>query len=299
MSNVLNKIESTSKTHLNNIMQIAVFKLNGGNYYGINVSKIRSFEDASRYRITENSTVKSNILEGYIQYQGRVIPVLNMEKWLGNYKEGNTYHIYLVCEYNKTTVAFPIASIYNIMNVGIEKLQKPDAYLNMVTYNTILEINNEETTCMVLDVEQLLFDTFGNNVDLKVESDGFSKKVLVAEDSHVAQEIVGEILSSAQARFDIFSDGQELIEHLEKLSDGDLDDIGLIVTDLEMPRKDGYQVIRFIKETPRYKHIPVLVNSSMSNKGVDHKTETLGVQGFIAKTDPERFIGEIEKNILR
>lgn len=299
MSEVIQKIESTAKTHLNNIMQIAVFSLNDNNYYGINVSKIRSFEDYNRYVITKNNTINCDILEGYIQYQKTIIPVLNLEKWLGIYKDSNEYKIHLVCEYNKTTVAFPILFVHNIFNVQIEKLQRPEIYFDAVTYNTNLVIDGVETTCMVLDVEKLLFDVFGENVNLGVQFNSFEKKVLIAEDSNTAQKIIQEILSNGTVRYQIFNDGEKLIEFLNSLDDKELSDIGLVITDIEMPRKDGYQVIKFIKEHKRFEHIPVVVNSSMSNVGVELKTKMFGAVGFITKTDPENFINQIEKNILR
>jgi len=65
-----------------------------------------------------------------------------------------------------------------------------------------------------------------------------------------------------------------------------------------MPRRDGYQVIRHIKENPKTQHIPIVVNTSMSNKGVDVKTKGLGVSAFVAKTDPEKFLAAMRENML-
>lgn len=299
MSETLKKINGTSKTHLNNIMQLAIFSLNDGNLYGINVSKIRSFEEYARYDLTKNYTVSCEVLEGYIKYQGKIIPVLSMEKWLGIYEPQNEYKIYLVCEYNKTTVAFPICHVHNIYNVPIERLQRPEVYFSVVTYNVNIVVDTEETTCMVLDVEKLLHDTFGNNVDMRVDFEDFDKIVLVAEDSNTAQEIVSEILGHGSVKYKFFDDGQYLIDYLGSLDDEALGEVGLVITDLEMPRRDGYQVIKFIKETPKLAHLPVVVNSSMSNAGVDLKTQSLGVAGFVAKTDPKNFIEQIKINILR
>ncbi len=301
MSATLKNIEKTSKTHLNNIMQIAVFSLNDKNHYGINVSKIRSFEDYKRYKLTRNNTVNSELLDGYIEYQHKIIPVLNIEKWLGIKRDENEYYIYLVCEFNKYTVAFPIKSIDNIYNIETSNLQKPDAYFSVITYNTVIEINGIDETCLVLDVERLLHDTFGEDISIGEElfPEITRKEVLVAEDSRIAQEIVNEILKKTHLKFTIFGDGKEIIDHIESLKDEEIENIGLIVSDLEMPRKDGYQVLKYIKETPRTKHIPVVINSSMSNKGVDTKTKSMGASGFIAKTDPEKFVEMLGKYILR
>jgi CheY-like chemotaxis protein len=66
-----------------------------------------------------------------------------------------------------------------------------------------------------------------------------------------------------------------------------------------MPYVDGYQVLSYIKNSPQFKHIPVFVNTSMSNEGVITKVEELGAVGFVAKTNPKEFIRQIEQHILR
>jgi two-component system chemotaxis response regulator CheV len=52
-----------------------------------------------------------------------------------------------------------------------------------------------------------------------------------------------------------------------------------------MPEKDGYQVVKHIKEKPSYDGVPIAVNSSMTTTAVRHKMELLGVDNFIGKTN--------------
>jgi len=301
MSQMFKRLEATAKTHLNNIMQIAIFKLNDGNHYGINVSKIKSFEDYKKYNISKRSNDTNAILSGYIEYQKKIIPILNLEKWLGCYEEGNRYLEYVVCEYNDTTVAFPIAGIDNIHNIPTENLQQPEGFAEeYATYNTIQAIEGEQVICSILDVEKLLLDTFGMNFDTTIGHHTFNsdKQVLIAEDSRTARTILDEVLKQTDLRYKFFNDGKFLMDALKVLNESEKENIGLIITDLEMPRKDGFQVIQFIQETPTLKQIPILVNSSMSNKGVEHKTESLGVKAFISKTDPRGLIGAIKQFMI-
>ena len=300
MSETIKKMESTAKTHLNNIMQIVVFNLNDGNHYGINVSKVRSFEDFKRYRVIKNNTVKSPILTGYIQYHEKVVPVLDIEMWLDIHKAEGEYKEFMICEFNQQMVAFPIAGIQNIYNVPIGDLQKPEQMVDVVTYNSIINIEGEEIICLVLDVEKILFDAFGETYELgdEVQHIETKKVVLVAEDSHTAQAIIDEILKTTDVSYKIFNDGEEIINYINGLDEAGIGSIGMVFTDLEMPRRDGYQVIRHIKENPKTQHIPIVVNTSMSNKGVDVKTKGLGVSAFVAKTDPEKFLAAMRENML-
>jgi len=300
MSQTLKRIDETAKTHLNNVIQLAVFKLNDDNYYGINVSKIRAFEDFGSYKQVKGSGIDSEILDGYIQYRDLIIPVLNIEKWLGTYKEGSVYREYIICEFNKETLALPISDIDNIFNVKVENLQKPEIMREVVTYSTLIEIDGGENICLVLDVEKLLADSYGVSFDyehnvFQVES---SKVLLIAEDSRTAQEIFKEIFKNSNINYKIFDDGVEIIEYVNSLSNEELKNIGMIITDIEMPRKDGYQVIKELQSQEKYKSIPIAINTSMSNEGVAKKARLMGVTISIAKTDPEAVMRAVREHML-
>ena len=91
-------------------------------------------------------------------------------------------------------------------------------------------------------------------------------------------------------------DGEELLEYLyrrgkfESLREMPLP--GLILLDLNMPRKDGRQVLEEIKREPRFRHIPVVVLTTSKQEEDILKTYQLGCSGFITK--PVRFDGLID-----
>lgn len=297
-------VEKTNKkTELNNIIQLMVFQLNDKEYYGINVSKIKSIEDYNRYKISKNdikNNKNSTVLEGHINYQKKIIPFLNIEKWMGMYKKESKYMETMVCEYNRKVIAFPIYDIKNIFNVSVDNLTTSDANDNFITYSALIKVEEEDTVCRILDVEQLLVDVFGENVSLKAgakDDMNSDKLLLVAEDSKSARALIEEILEETGLKYQFFEDGEKIINFLNNQSDEEIDNIGLVITDLEMPHKDGYAVISHIHESKKLKDIPVVVNSSMSDKSVMKKTEKLGSVGFIGKTDPENFLKAIKINM--
>ncbi len=63
------------------------------------------------------------------------------------------------------------------------------------------------------------------------------------------------------------------------------DNIALIITDIEMPETDGFQVASYIKTSSNLAHIPVIINSSMTTDAVKNKMNRIGIDGFIGKTD--------------
>ncbi|WKN44367.1 response regulator [Tunicatimonas pelagia] len=90
-------------------------------------------------------------------------------------------------------------------------------------------------------------------------------------------------------------DGEELMDYL--LHRGEYNDTnapkpGLILLDLNMPRKDGREALAEIKAHPKLKHIPVIVLTTSKAEEDIFKTYDLGVSSFITK--PVTFEGLVE-----
>jgi two-component system chemotaxis response regulator CheV len=109
-----------------------------------------------------------------------------------------------------------------------------------------------------------------------------NKIILAAEDSAVAREVLTKFFKKLKANYEIYNDGELLMARLEELSPSE---IGLVVTDIEMPHKDGYQVASFMKSSSLYSSIPIIVNSSMTTEAVTGKMKNIGVDEFVGKTD--------------
>jgi CheY-like chemotaxis protein len=84
---------------------------------------------------------------------------------------------------------------------------------------------------------------------------------------------------------DQLKNGDELFEWLEE-HENDLPD--LILTDLNMPGKNGYDIIETVKANPVYSHIPVIVTSTSSTKTIIDKCLDMGAADYLVK--PETFI---------
>lgn len=77
--------------------------------------------------------------------------------------------------------------------------------------------------------------------------------------------------------------GKDVIEYLAKNKLHLQQLPKLILLDLNMPQKDGRQVLREIKENSEYKKIPVVVFSTSKNEVVIEKCYELGANSYIIK----------------
>ncbi|MBI5115635.1 response regulator [Candidatus Poribacteria bacterium] len=92
------------------------------------------------------------------------------------------------------------------------------------------------------------------------------------------------------------SDGEELMDYLHhrgKYSDPSGSPLpGLILLDLNMPRKDGREALKEIKNDPALRKIPVVVLTTSKAEEDICRTYDLGVNSFIVK--PVSFEGLVE-----
>jgi CheY-like chemotaxis protein len=91
-------------------------------------------------------------------------------------------------------------------------------------------------------------------------------------------------------------DGEELLDYLNRR--GDFTDTaacprpGVILLDLNMPRKDGREALKEIKSDPELREIPVVVFTTSKAEEDIYKSYQLGVNSFITK--PVTFEGLIK-----
>jgi CheY-like chemotaxis protein len=82
-------------------------------------------------------------------------------------------------------------------------------------------------------------------------------KVLIADDDRDARVLWSAVAEAEELAVVEAEDGREAIEILK--SD---QDFALVITDVMMPLADGYEVLKFIREDERLKHLPVIVSTS-------------------------------------
>jgi CheY-like chemotaxis protein len=105
-------------------------------------------------------------------------------------------------------------------------------------------------------------------------------KVIVAEDDPDDQFLIQEALKETGLRAQVtcVEDGEAL---LERLRHGDRPD--LILLDLNMPRMDGRQTLRVLKQEPEFQNIPVFVfTTSTFREDIDYSYGN-GAASFITK----------------
>ncbi|NET32373.1 MAG: response regulator [Cyanothece sp. SIO1E1] len=99
------------------------------------------------------------------------------------------------------------------------------------------------------------------------------------------------------------SDGEELMDYLyrrEQYTDVNKSPRpGLILLDLNMPRKDGREALREIKADPDLRHIPIVVLTTSKTEEDIYRTYNLGANSFIIKPVTFGSLVEVMKTLAK
>ena len=122
--------------------------------------------------------------------------------------------------------------------------------------------------------------------------------ILLADDDEDDRLMARDALRDARVHNDLRSvvDGVDLMQYLRQegpyAAPGSAPRPGLILLDLNMPRKDGREALAEIKSDPELRRIPVVVLTTSKAEEDLVRTYDLGVNSFITK--PVTFLGLVE-----
>jgi two-component system, chemotaxis family, chemotaxis protein CheY len=104
-----------------------------------------------------------------------------------------------------------------------------------------------------------------------------SKNVLIVDDSPTVRKFVSVSLSMQGFSVVVACDGMDALEKLPQKK------FDLVITDLNMPNMDGFDLIRHLRENPEYKDLPVVILTSLSDEANREEGARLGVASYLVK----------------
>ncbi|MFZ9045842.1 MAG: ATP-binding protein [Cyclobacteriaceae bacterium] len=110
----------------------------------------------------------------------------------------------------------------------------------------------------------------------EVQTSYLTPKILLVEDNPDMQDFVHSFLDK---RFDVIKE----MNAYDALQSMEVQAPNLIITDLMMPKMDGFQFIQKVKENPKFASIPIIVTSAVSNEDKRLGLLRLGVNDYLVK----------------
>ena len=104
-----------------------------------------------------------------------------------------------------------------------------------------------------------------------------SKTILIADDSSTIRKLISLALVSQGYGVITANDGMEALEILA------YSDVDLLITDLNMPNIDGYELIKAVRENELFASLPIIILSSEKDSEDIEKGLAIGANSYLVK----------------
>ena len=284
------------------IVEFSIGKVN----YGINVAKVR--EVIQRAPVTAMPQAHPYI-DGLFTLRGKAIPLVNLPRCLNVMSSGDRTKNIIVTEINNYSIGFLVENVSRIHRiswkdmepapevgdqsrvVGIIKMS--DRIVLLLDFETIIAEINPEINAKLTTVEEVAADIKTLRADVHV---------VVAEDSAMLRDLLVTTLHDSGYRFvRDFGNGYDAWDYLRNLAskEGPIENhVGVIVSDVEMPKMDGHRLLKLVRENERLHEVPFVLFSSLINEEMRLKGQSLGASGQISKPEINQLIGLLDNLIF-
>lgn len=284
--------------------------------YGVNVAKVR--EVIRLPTIVPCLTNAPEVL-GVFNLRGAPIPAIHLAKALGYDEETVTpASQVIVTEFSSRKAGFVVAGTRRIRRVSWDKVLPPssDAF-NTITGMMLIE---NQDFIFILDFERILLDIEGRSggqgtAAYSVESHHGSlmptsvvedtgtpaskqaKKplILVVDDSPTARRAICEMLRGMHLEVLEYTTAEAAWKDLSSADESsELNKVQLIVSDVEMPKLDGYSFVKRIRNHEKLKKMPIILHSSLTGDVNRDRAKQAGADAYVGKLNRKEIVDALK-----
>ncbi|MBP8599184.1 MAG: chemotaxis protein CheV [Selenomonas sp.] len=287
-----------------NEFEIVEFSIGQVNY-GINVAKVR--EVITRTPVT-NMPQAHPYIDGLFTLRGKAIPLVNLPRCLNVETNAEPKNI-IVTEINNYNIGFLVENVSRIHRISWKDMEPAPEVGDQSRVVGIIKM--EDRIVLLLDFETIIAEinpeinaklTTYEDATESVRAKRSEVHVVVAEDSPMLRDLLVTTLHESGYRYvRDFGNGQDAWEYLQGLTQkgGQISShVGVIVSDVEMPRLDGHRLLKLVRADDRLSDVPLVLFSSLISDEMRIKGDQLGASGQIAKPEINQLIGLLDNLIF-
>ncbi len=250
-----------------------------GNKYIIPTSKVE------KVLKVDKSDIKSINNKSTISYMGNIISIVNLSDILSLNNTNTNAHseniLLLIFNNAGKNIAFIVDAVNGEQEVLIKKFNKQLTRVRYISGATVLGSGKVVPILNVSDVLKAACNESNiTGITNRVSNSNIveTKSVLVVEDSVTSRMLLKNILESSGYVVDTAIDG---VEGYTRLSEHKFD---AVISDVEMPRMNGFELTEKIKKDDKTKSIPVILVTSLSKREHKEKGIDVGANAYIVKS---------------
>jgi len=224
--------------------------------------------------------------------------------------------IILVLEFNELTTGFLVGGVNRIHRIGWDSISPLSPFLAEVDSKFTGSLNIDGREVLVVDMERILGEILPSagqefrgqerRQATATAVDRAEVPVLLAEDSVTIRALLTrELQGGGYAHVEAFDNGEACYEALRSRlerarAEGrpDHEVVGVLVSDIEMPRMDGMTLCRRAKRELGLAAVPVILFSSLINEQIARKCESVGADAYISKPRFNELLEVVDAHVL-
>ena len=314
MVSVLDSVNQLTQVVGQNRLELLLFSLAGKPHrFGVNVFKVREVLICPKLTLMPKL---HKVVRGLAYIRGQTISVIDLSMAIGGAPLSNIESCYIiVAEFNRSVQGFLVSGVERIVNINWDKVMPPPQGMGNNNFLTaITDVDSKRVE--ILDLEKILdvITPNRNVVSQEIVNESLAhkeeqqriaeekgapkpvRKILMADDSTVARKQVEKTVTALGYEVITAKNGQEAFDILKDYaSKGELtDQIGLIISDIEMPEMDGYTLSARIRSDESLAKIKVILHTSLSGVFNHSLIKKVGADGFVAKYKPDELAKEVK-----
>ncbi|MFT5880020.1 MAG: two-component system chemotaxis response regulator CheV [Moritella sp.] len=280
---------------------LLLFKLNQTQKFAIGTLKVQEIVPSTRLYALPNS---HPMVMGMATLRGRTIPIIDMAAAVGyraiSAEEYDSCNI-IITDCSRQVVGFLVRSIDKIMSCNWKDITAPDPTLGNNIYTTGV-MHVEDKLVQLMDVERLLADIYPEDdytipqfSELEL-AELRSKEILVVDDSMVARNQLGCALEAAGIHYKVSKNGQDALNIMQQAVEAGKP-IDVLVSDIEMPGLDGYEVAFEVRSTPNVSATYIILHTSLSSEISTERAQQIGADEALTKFDASELLQAILRGV--
>lgn len=300
MAGVLEGVNQRTQLVGRNRLELLLFRLAGQQLYGINVFKV---QEVIQCPPLTNVPHANSVVRGIANLRGKTIAVIDLARAIGKRGQQEVRDGYvIITEYNRSVQGFLVGGVERIININWEEILPPPKGTGKENYMTAVT-NVDDRLVEIIDVEKVLAEMIGTSTDLSeamLARGGQQERkvpmhILIADDSSVARKQIVRTLEQLNIQVTAARDGREALDQLKQWAqEGPLHErIAMVLSDVEMPKMDGYTLTKEIRANPEMKNLYVLLHTSLSGTFNKAMVEKVGANKFIPKFQPDELASAV------
>ncbi len=277
---------------------VLVFKITEKQQFALGTLKIREIVPYKPMSALPNA---HSVVRGVMEMRGQTLSVLDLAAAVGYTPltdEELKRSVVIVTDCQRKTIGFLVRSIERIMEFNWREISSPPKSVGNNAFITgVCRIDDD--LIQMIDLEYVMSNVFPEDsseqyaVLTDVQREQLKPlNILLVDDSMVARKQLTDALSHMNVPFQVTENGHDALSIMKANADKGTP-IDLLVSDIEMPGLDGYELAFEVRDNPDLAAVYIVLHSSLSSDISVSQAQQVGANEALTKFNVQELIASM------